>query len=420
MQIPDGTHQRWASRLAATLASMALLAACGGSSDPDDGGHTSGSADPATRASIESVAREAMAQYHMRALILRVTVNGQNVYTSAMGESQPGVPATPQMHFRNGSFAFTYIGQIFARLVDQPQYRLSLDDKLANWMPQLPRAGEISLRNLLNMTSGYADYVYQPVMKQALYSNPDRGFGNDELLDIGLSVPERFAPGTNWGYSHTNYVILGEVLERITGKPLDALMQEHILGPMKLTATSGNGGTVAVPEPALHSYTSERREFLGIPAATPFYEDATYWNPSWTTANGAVMTTNIVDLTTSMEIVGSGAQVSARMHDEQVGLKLVDFGHQTPECEECRTLRHERSYGLGVTLLGPWIAQTKLFAGSGVSSAYLPSARLAISVATTYAAEAFDAEGDFKNASGALVKHLAELMAPGQAPPWAP
>lgn len=420
MQIPDATHQRWASRLAATLASIALLAACGGSSDPADGGHTTGSADPATRASIESVAREAMAQYHMRALILRITVDGENVYTSAMGESQPGVPATPQMHFRNGSFAFTYIGQIFSRLVDQPQYRLSLDDKLAKWMPQLRRADEISLRNLLNMTSGYADYVYQPALQDALYSNPDRSFSNDDLIAIGMSAPERFAPGTNWGYSHTNYVILGEVLERITGKPLDALMQEHVLGPMELTATSGNGGTAAVPEPVLHSYTSERREFLGIPAGTAFYEDATWWNPSWTTANGAVMTTNIVDLTRSMEIVGSGEQVSPRMHDEQVGLKLVDFGHQTPECRECRTLTSELSYGHGVLLLGPWIAQTKNFAGSGVTSAYLRPGKLAISVATTYGPEAFDAKGGFNNASGALVKSLAELMAPGQAPPLVP
>ncbi|HRN77327.1 serine hydrolase domain-containing protein, partial [Ottowia sp.] len=241
------------------------------------------------------------------------------------------------------------------------------------------------------------------------------------LVNVRLALLITFALAlTNWGYSHTNYVILGEVLERITGKPLDALMQEHVLGPMELTATSGNGGTAAVPEPVLHSYTSERREFLGIPAGTAFYEDATWWNPSWTTANGAVMTTNIVDLTRSMEIVGSGEQVSPRMHDEQVGLKLVDFGHQTPECRECRTLTSELSYGHGVLLLGPWIAQTKNFAGSGVTSAYLRPGKLAISVATTYGPEAFDAKGGFNNASGALVKSLAELMAPGQAPPLVP
>lgn len=411
------SSRRWAAQLIATLAAVALLAACGGSSDTDG---TSGSADAATRARIETVAREAMAQHHLRALILRITVDGQNVYTSAMGESQAGVPATPQMHFRAGSFAFTYMGQIFARLVDQSAGRLSLDDKLSNWLPALPHANQVSLRNLLNNTSGYADYVYQPVTLQWLYGDPHHRFTTDELIEIGIAAPAKFAPGTNWHYSHTNYAILGKVLERMTGQPLDAVMQAHVIGPMGLTATSDNHGTPAIPTPVLHSFSSERREFLGIPAGTPFYEDTTFWDPSWTTARGAVLTTNIFDISTSMEVVGSGAQVSRRMHQEQVGPNLVGFGGPTDTCRDCRQMTTELSYGLGVMLFGPWIAQTKLFAGSGVSSAYLPSRKLAISVVTTYAPEAFDATGSFANSSEAVLRRLAELMAPGEAIPRRP
>ncbi len=308
------------------------------------------------------------------------------------------------------------MGQIFAKLVDQSMGKLSLDHKLANWLPELPRADQVSLRNLLNNSSGYPDYVYQPLMLDALVSEPHRRFTTDELIGIGVAVPALFAPGTNWHYSHTNYAILGKVLERITGQPLEAVMRQQIIEPMKLTATGGNQGTPAIPEPVLHSFSSERRVHLKIPDGTPFIEDATFWDPSWTTAQGAVLTTNIFDVSTSMEIVGSGAQVSPRMHDEQVGLHLLDFGFPTDRCPKCMRMTAEFSYGLGVMLLGPWIAQTKNFAGSGVSSMYLPSRRLAISVATTYLPGAFDAQGDFNNASGAVLKDLAEVMAPTQVP----
>jgi len=415
MQHKKTTFGRWASRLALTLATAGLLTACGGGSDAGDGDPT-GNADAATRTRIESVVREAMAAHHMRASIVRITVDGQNVYTGAMGESTPGVPATPDMHFRAGSFGFTLMGQIFAKLADQPVPRISLDDKLAKWMPALPRADQVSLRNLLNMTSGYPDYVYQPVTLDILYNDPYHRFTTDQLIEIGVSEPELFEPGTNWHYSHTNYAILGKVLERITGKPLDAVMQEYALGPMGLKATSGNNGTPAIPEPVLHSFSSERREVLKIPDGTPFMEDATFWDPSWTTASGAVLTSNIHDISRTMEIVGSGAQVSREMYQQQVGLNLVDFGEKTDRCRDCRHLTAEFSYGLGVTLRGPWLAQTKNFAGSGVSSLYLPSKRLAISVATTYLAGAYKDNGDFLEASNAMLKSLAEVMALGNGP----
>ena len=64
------------------------------------------------------------------------------------------------------------------------------------------------------------------------------------------------------------------------------VMQEYIIDSMDLTGTSTNGNTPAIPEPVLHSFSSERREFLKIPASVGFYEEATFWNPSWTTAEG--------------------------------------------------------------------------------------------------------------------------------------
>lgn len=371
--------------------------------------------DDATVAVIEGLVADGIAEFGLRSVLLQVNVDGRPALVRAWGESLPGVPATTDMRFRNGAMAFTYIGQTFARMVDEGL--VSLDDPLSTWRPDLPAADRVTLRDLLTMTSGYVDYVYQPEVLEGSQADPLRQYADEELIDIGVSQPLLYEPGTNWSYSHTNYVILGTVLQRITGQPLDEVLQDYVLDPMELRDTGDNAGTPAIPEPVLHAYSSERRDFLGLPADSDLYEESTFWNPSWTTANGAVQTTTIDDMTRSMEIVGSGAQVSPQMYEAQTGPALVGFGTPDPtgRCTACATLTDERHYGMGVVLRGPWITQTKLFAGSGATTGYLPSERVAISIVTTYAPEAFDNER-YGQDTPTLFAEIADVMAPGTAP----
>ena len=111
-----------------------------------------------------------MKEYNLKALIVQVTAGGRQLYTEALGESMSGVPATPAMHFRNGAMAFTYISTMLLELVDQN--KVSLDDKLSKFLPDLPQADRITLKNLANMTSGYTDYVYEPEVLHAIYLDP--------------------------------------------------------------------------------------------------------------------------------------------------------------------------------------------------------------------------------------------------------
>ena len=101
-----------------------------------------------------------MVKNHLKAVIVQVRSNGASVYTGAFGDSMTGVPATPEMHFRNGALAFTYMATLLLEFVDQK--KTTLDTKLSTYFPDLPNAKRITLRNLAQMTSGYADYVYQP------------------------------------------------------------------------------------------------------------------------------------------------------------------------------------------------------------------------------------------------------------------
>lgn len=367
----------------------------------------------AQAAAIVELTREAMTKHHLKAAIVRVTIDGEEVVTEALGESMTGVPATEDMHFRNGAVAISYMTTLLLQLVDQDT--VSLDDKLSNWLPELPDAERVTLRMLANMTAGYPDFVQNEQLTAASYANPFRQWTPREQIAFGLSTPRLFEPGANWDYSHTNYVILGLALEKITGKPLATLMQENILDPLKLKNTQSSS-TAAIPEPVLHAFSSERREALGIEPSTRFYEESTFWNPSWTLARGAVQTTNIYDMTATAVAVGEGTLLSPESHQAQIGPDLLGFGAPLEGCPACHTLDEVYNYGLGVVLSGSWILQNPLFGGYGAVEAYLPSKKIAIAVVTTYGEKSFDDKGSYGNASTAIFKAIGTYLAPDKPP----
>ena len=109
------------------------------------------------------------------------------VISEAFGETMTGVPATVDMHFRNGAVAISYVATVLLQLVDEGT--VSLDDKLSTWLPEFPHADQVTLGQLARMTSGYADYVQQPEMIDALYANPFRTFTPEELLAYVEDLP---------------------------------------------------------------------------------------------------------------------------------------------------------------------------------------------------------------------------------------
>ena len=369
----------------------------------------------ALAAEIAAIGEAALAQYGLKAVILRVTIDGQEVITVAYGESMTGVPATTDMHFRNGAVAIAYMSTALLRLIDDGVVRL--DDPIATWLPDLPDADRVTLRMLANMTAGYPDYVQNPALIDAFYADPFRAWTPEELIAIGLLTPRVFAPGTNWDYSHTNYVILGRALEAISGKPLDVLLQESVLDPLGLANTVA-ATTAAIPAPVLHAFTAERRAPLGIPAGTPFLEESTFWNPSWTLAAGAIQTTDIRDMATSAEAIGAGTLLSPSSHAAQIDPGLLGFGAPLEGCPNCHTLDETYNYGLGVVLHGDWILQNPLFAGYGGTMGYLPGQKIAIAVATTFDEASYDDQGEYRhgNASQHVFASIAALLAPGSLP----
>ena len=233
-----------------------------------------------------------------------------------------------------------------------------------------------------------------------------------------MNKPLLYPPGTNWNYAHTNYVLLGLAMEKITGKALATLLQEKVLDPLGLDNTS-NVGTPAIPEPVLHAFTSERRQTLQIPASIPFYEESTFWNPSWTLAQGAIQTTNLHDLSTTAEAIGSGQLLSPESYAEDGVHGSARQDHRdrraAPTCFE-QSIGY--SYGLGIVTSGNWVLQDPLFSGESAVDAYLPSQEVAIAVAVTYQPAAFDpTTGEYKNVADQLWRQIGAVVAPTDPPP---
>ncbi|WOX25320.1 serine hydrolase domain-containing protein [Streptomyces solicathayae] len=391
-----------AALLAATIqtASAAAPASVEGPGGP--GGH-GGRACERTRGPLDGEARQvrditqrAKDELKLNSVEVKVTVDGREVLTDALGESMTGVPAEPDMHFRAGSVAFAHIGTVLLQLVEERKVRL--DDTVERWLPDVPDAENITLRMLATNTTGLHDYVTDPAFLTELTAHPFRHWTPQDLLAYPYSHPFWYAPGTNWSYSHANYLLLSEALEKITGTRIDELMKQRVTGPLGMRNTQNNF-TPDIPAPALHAFTSDR----GI------YEESTFWNPSWTTAPGAVITTHICDLARSAQAIGSGELLSPRSYRTLLNPGTVGLGTPTATCPAsiCLKQTEQAHFGLGVIVVNGWVVQNPSFSGYGAIQAYLPSDRLAIAVSATKTADAPE---------GNMAEEVAERIAAALAP----
>ena len=396
--------KKWACmrRSVAALSLIALAIAT-----PASGQSASPSAEAAK---IDEIVRNAMQTQNVRAAIIKVTRDDQVVIRRAYGPSMADVPATPEMKFRNGAVAFAYVGTLLMRFVDQK--KVKLDDTVDTWMPNLADANRVTLRMLANQTSGYPDYETDPKFVAAFEGDPFHIFTFQERLDIAFSRKAQFAPGKNWSYAHTNFLILGEILAKIGGKPLEVLLRDEVLRPMGLKNTTGTQ-TSEIPGPVLHTFSSER--------VAGHYEEATFWNTQWGTPMGANQTTTIDDLITTAVSVGTGKLLTNASYHEMTDSKLVGFGDRLPGCQpSCFKQSIYYNYGLGVVRSGDWILQNPLLSGLGVVEAYLPSDKIAIAIAVTLKPSAFDSAANYSSPANPMFQKISAVMAPNHAAPVPP
>ena len=181
-------------RMLAVAVVVAALALGGcTTSDTPSGGLTATVASDETARKIADVVNQKMAEWNMRAVILKVTKGDQTIAKQAFGPSMDGVPATTEMNFRNGAVAFSYVSILLLRYVDDGTVKL--DDPIVQWEPTLPNADKVTLRMLANQTTGYPDYETDPTWLAAFNNNPFHIFTYEERLKYAFGRPLQFAPG---------------------------------------------------------------------------------------------------------------------------------------------------------------------------------------------------------------------------------
>ncbi|MFD8209314.1 serine hydrolase domain-containing protein [Streptomyces sp. NPDC059695] len=345
---------------------------------------------------ILDITRRAKDDLHLNSVEVKVTLDGREVLTDALGESMTGVPAEPDMHFRAGSVAFAHIGTLLLQLVEDGT--VDLDATVDQWLPDVPEAHLITLRMLATNTTGLHDYVTDPAFGAELEAHPFRQWTPEQLLAYPYGHSFWYEPGTSWSYSHANYILLVEALEKITGTRIDRLVRERVTGPLGLRNTRNNF-TPDIPRPVLHAFTSDR----GL------YEESTFWNPSWTTAPGAVITTDICDLATSARAIGSGELLSPRSYRTLLNPGTVGLGGASPTCPAsiCLKQTEAKHFGIGVIVVNGWVLQNPSFSGYAAIQAYLPSKRLAIAVSSTKTATTPDG-----NTAEVVAQRIAAALAP--------
>src|SRR5438105_7109920 len=183
---------------------------------------------------IDKVATDTLTRTGVPIASIAIVKDGQIAYVKAYGDArlEPKTLATTQMRYSIGSISKQFTAA--AILLLQEQGKLSLDDKVAKFIPNLTRANEVTIRQLLSHTSGYQDYWPQdyvmPMMLQPVTTQ--------KILDMWARKPLDFDPGTKWQYSNTNYVIAGVIIEKVAHMRLLQFLQEKIFTPLQMKSVT--------------------------------------------------------------------------------------------------------------------------------------------------------------------------------------
>ncbi len=181
---------------------------------------------------IDTIVTTSLTRSGIPSVSIAVVKNGQIGYTKAYGLArlEPPIRATPEMRYSIGSISKQFTAA--AILLLQEEGKLQLDDKVAKYLPDLTRAEEVTIRQLLSHTSGYQDYWPQDYVMPAMLEPVTA----EKILDGWARKPLDFDPGMKWQYSNTNYVIAGIIVQKVSGMSLVQFLREKVFTPLAMTS----------------------------------------------------------------------------------------------------------------------------------------------------------------------------------------
>lgn len=263
-----------------------------------------------------------------------------------------GEPMSENSYWRIASNTKTFAGAAVLLLADEG--KINLDSSISFYLPEykIPNGSRIKVRMLGNMTSGLFNYTDDDYLWARM--NADhfvRTFPPDSMLAVAFSHPNNFEPGTQYEYCNTNTVLLGLLMEKVSGKTARAVIEEKLLQPLQLTHTYW-GGPYFISTPYIHGYN---KDYGAI-------QDASNWNPSWGYTAGA-MISNFADMKIWAKAVAEGSLLSEKMKKE----RFAWIGDH---------------YGFCVMKAGTWIGHPGSISGYNSHVLYHPGKKMTLIILT--------------------------------------
>lgn len=241
--------------------------------------------------------------------IIGVWVGSKTPWIATMGVAnlETGQPISIDDKMRIGSITKTFTGTVLLQLVDEG--KISLSDKLSQYFPDYPNGQNITIDELGNMTSGLYNYSEDSAFVAELMANLKKPFTPEQLISVSEMHAPNFPPGTSFHYSNTNTILLGLIIEKLTGNSLQTEIQNRILNPLGMKNTTFETST-NFPDPHAHGYI-----YMDSTAAQP--TDVTNLDPSWAWSAGAIIST-LGDLQLYAKPLATGQLISAKSQAERL------------------------------------------------------------------------------------------------------
>jgi D-alanyl-D-alanine carboxypeptidase len=367
------------------LAGTLLASGCatqGGSAPPAAAPSSAAPAPPAYAAKLQPELTQLAKDMLVSGAVIEVRSPQLGDWTTTLGtRTYHGTdPVQVGDHIRIGSVTKTWVGTVVLQLVQEG--RLALTDPIAKYRPDVPNGQNITIEQLLDMRSGLNNYTTSIPVNQRMDADPQAVFQPEQLIKVGLAMPPKFPPGTGFLYSNTNTLILGRLVEQITGHPLPTEIQNRILTPLGLSGSSFPALTdSSLPRPRTDGYAFgtnvETVDSNVLPpaqqaaakAGTLMPTDRTLDNPSWGWAAGAGIST-AGDLVKYAQALVGGGLLNPQMQQQRLAsVKPVD--PKEPQ---------SAGYGLALAQFGPLYGHTGELPGYNTFVGYDPQRKITVVV----------------------------------------
>lgn len=355
--------------IAGVAVASSMLAGCGGDSPNEPAFAT------AARPQINQLLVDTMTA---GAVVYVQSPSGNWLQSFGTAVRGTDTPIPTNAHFRVGSVTKTWTGTVILQLVQEG--KLSLSDPVSKYIANVPNGDAITIEQLLSMRSGLFNYTTDLAFNQTLDSEPNKVWTTGDMLTIAFSHPVHFAPGAGFAYSNTNTVLLGLIIEKLTGTSAADAMKARLFAPFGLTDTFLPAqNDTSLPAPFPHGYQwGTNAETATSEALSPERQAAA--------ENGTLQPADVTTVSTSWAwSAGSGistVQQLAAFVQRMVGGGYLNADMQAKRLASCTPIQpsdpNSASYCLGLAKFGTFYGHTGEIPGFNTFMGYDPATQTTI------------------------------------------